>query len=396
MGFALRCGQLIDGTGAAPVGNAVVIVEGDRITAVGGPELITPGMEVMDHSDQWVVPGLIDLHTHMCYDGSLDPFPAMAAPPQMVAMRAAATLGRYLRGGVTTIRDANAWHEVGFAAKEALALGLIQGPRIFTAGQAITMTGGHAWRTAYQVDGPHEARKAVREQLKRGADHIKIMATGGVMNPTEEMGDSQLTLEELTAVVEEAHKAGKRVMAHAMGPVGIKQCLEAGVDTIEHGVWFGPETVELFLKHDAWFVPTLSVMWIQATRGKEAGMHPFVVRKATRAMETLFDCVALAQKGGVKIALGTDSGGPLHTQDMIALELELMVKSGACLTNMEAIQAGTSRAAEAMGRAEQLGSIQPGRLADLLVLNADPLADLDAFRQLALVMKDGKVVHRAA
>lgn len=392
---ALRCGHLIDGTGSAPVKNAVVVVDGGRITAVGGPELIAPGMEVMDLSDQWVLPGLIDLHTHICFDGSLDVFPAMRATPQMASMRAVSSLRRYLKGGVTTIREASAPHGVSFAAKEAMALGLIEGPRIFASGQGICMTGGHGWHFNYEVDGPHEARKAVRQQLKQGADVIKLMATGGVMNPTEEMGDPQLTMEELTAAVEEAHKAGKRVMAHAMGPVGIKNALEAGVDTIEHGVWFGEETVELFLKHDAWFVPTLSVMWIQATYGKEAGMHPFVIRKATHAMETLFECVALARKGGVKIAMGSDSGGPLHTQDMIALELELMVKSGASLSNMEAIQASTSRAAEALGAANDLGSIQPGKYADIVVLNADPLADLGALRQIAFVMKDGKVVHRS-
>jgi imidazolonepropionase-like amidohydrolase len=393
--MALRCGQFIDGSGAAPRENAVIVVDGDRIAAVGGSELVSRGMQMLDLSGHWVLPGLIDLHTHICFDGSLDPFPAMRATPQMASMRAAHTLPRYLRAGITTIREAGAWHGVSFAAKEAMVQGLIQGPRIMAAGQWICMTGGHGWQAGYEVDGSHEARKAVREQLKQGADVIKLMATGGVITPTEEIGAPQLTLEEMTAGVEEAHKAGKRVMAHAMGPVGIKTALEAGVDTIEHGVWFGPETVELMLKHDAWFVPTLSVMWIQAKYGKEAGMLAHIVRKATLAQETIFDAVALARKAGVKIAMGSDSGGPLLTQDMIALELELMLKSGACLNTMEAIQAGTSRAAEALGRSADLGSLRTGMLADILVLKADPLQDVAAFKQVAMVMRDGKVVHRA-
>lgn len=394
MTLALRCGHLIDGAGAAPRKDAVITINGNHITGVGGTELLSPGMQVLDLSTHWVLPGLIELHTHICLDGSLDPFPAMRATSQMAAMRAVRSLGLYLRGGVTTIREAGAWHGVSFAAKEAMAQKLIQGPRIMAAGQAICMTGGHGWDRCYQVDGPHEARKAAREQLKQGADVIKLMATGGVVTPTEEMGAPQLTLEEMAAAVEEAHKAGKRVMAHAMGPVGIANALKAGVDTIEHGVWFGPDTVELMLKHNVWFVPTLSVMWMQATHGKKAGMHDHIVRKATQAQSTLWDAVALARRSGVKIAMGSDSGGPLHTQDMIALELELMMKSGACLTTMEAIQAATSKAAEALGRSD-VGSISAGMLADIVALKVDPLQDISAFRQVAMVIKDGAVVHRA-
>jgi imidazolonepropionase-like amidohydrolase len=395
MAMALRCGQLIDGSGATPKGNAIIVVDGDRIAAVGGLELINRGMQVLDLLGHWVLPGLIDLHTHICFDGSIDPFTAMRATPQLASMRATHTLPRYLRAGITTIREAGAWHGVSFAAKEAMAQGLIQGPRIIAAGQWICMTGGHGWQAGYEVDGPHEARKAVREQLKQGADVIKLMATGGVITPGQEMGAPQLTLDEMTAAVEEARKAGKRVMAHAMGPVGIKTALEAGVDTIEHGVWFGPETVELMLKHDAWLVPTLSIMWMQAKHGKEAGMAAHIVHKATLAQETMFDAVALARKCGVKIAMGSDSGGPLLTQDMIALELDLMLKSGACLNTLEAIQAATSRAAEALGRSTDLGSIRPGALADILALKANPLEDVAALRQVAMVMKDGKVVYRA-
>jgi imidazolonepropionase-like amidohydrolase len=393
MPLALRCGHLIDGTGAAPQSDAVVVVDADRVTAVGKADLITPDMQVLDFSSQWVIPGLMNLHSHICYDGSPDPFPAMTASPQMQCMRATNSLGKALRAGVTTIREAGAPNGVSLAAKEAMGLGLIQGPRIFAAGQGICMTGGHGWNTAYEIDGPHEARKGVREQLKRGADVIKLLATGGVVTPTEEIGALQMTLEEMTAAVEEAHKAGKRVMAHAMGPAGIKQALEAGVDTIEHGVFFGEETVELFLKYDAWYVPTLSIFWAQTT-GPTTGVPAHILRKAKHGQKTLFEAVALARKGGVKIAVGCDSGGTNLPHSEIALELELLLKSCGTISSMESIQAATLRSAEALGKQDDLGSVEAGKVADLVVLNADPLQDLAAIRQVAMVMKEGAVVHQ--
>lgn len=392
----LRCGQLIDGTGAPPRKDAVVILDDGRIAAVGGPELEAGAENVLDLSNRTVLPGLIDAHVHICLDGSPDAGPAKTATPQMAAFRAANSLGQALRAGVTTYREAGAPHGVSFAAKEAMARGLVEGPRLLVSGQALCATGGQFWQMNREVDGPHEARKGAREQLRNGADVIKLMATGGVVTPSGVVGAPEMTVEEMTAAVEEAHKAGKRVMAHAMGPVGIRNALAAGADTIEHGVSFGPEEIELMLKHDVYLVPTLAIMWAQAEVCAKRGIPKQIADKVAHAIELTFRNVPAAARVGVKIAMGTDAGGAGITHSMAALELELLYQSGTCTTRMDAILSATSRAAGALGLAGELGTIEPGKMADVLVLDRDPLEDLAAFRRVAMVIQAGRVVHQLA
>lgn len=396
MGIAIRCGTLIDGTGAEPRRNVVVLVEGNRIKAIGDDRLLQGDHTVLDCTAQVVLPGLIDAHAHLCMDGNPDPRPAKTHTPVSAAFYAAQSLERAIRSGVTTMREAGAPHGVSFGAKQAVAEGRVAGPRLLVSGAAIAMTGGHGWHTAREVTGVDEARRAAREQLKQGADVIKLMATGGVITPGEALGGPQLTVEEMAAAVEEAHKAGKRVMAHAMGPIGIRNALVAGVDTIEHGVFFNQESIELMLQHDAYLIPTFSVNWQQSQHGREMGMQAYIIEKASQAAEQMFECAALARAAGVKIAMGTDAGGPGVQHGMVALELELMLKSGACRTEAEVICSATSRAADALGLLNELGTVEVGKVADILVLRSDPLQSLDAFRHVSMVIKEGALVHRAA
>jgi imidazolonepropionase-like amidohydrolase len=372
----VRCGQLIDGTGAGPRRGAVIALEGPRIAAIGGEELAAGATEIIDFSEKSVTPGLIDLHNHMCSDG--DPQRVPDTDLNMALLRAARNLGRSLRAGVTTVRDAGSPRGHSYTAKAAVVAGIIEGPRCFISGIPISITGGHGW------------------YMKRGADVLKLLATGGVGTPGEALGETQMTVEEMRAAVDVVHSKGKRVMAHAMGPVGVTWALEAGVDTIEHGVWFGDKEIDHMIRRGAWLVPTFSVNWVQSQYGKELGMPAHVIAKATQAAQEMFRCTEAARKAGVKIAMGTDAGGFGVAHGTVALELELMLKSGACATPLEVIQSATGRAADALGKLDELGTVEVGKFADLVALGADPLEDISAYRHIEAVVKDGRVVHRAA
>jgi imidazolonepropionase-like amidohydrolase len=233
-------------------------------------------------------------------------------------------------------------------------------------------------------------RKTAREQIKLGADFIKLMATGGVATAGEALGAPQFTVEEMTAAVEAAHGAGKRVAAHAIGDAGIRRALQAGVDTIEHGVAFDDETLDMMLQRGAFLIPTFSPAYVQATHGTEMGMPAYVVEKAQQAWETHAACVRRAAEAGVPVALGTDVGGPGVRHGDIVLELELMLSSGVCATELDCITAATSRGAEALGLSDELGTIECGKIADLLVVDGNPLQDLAVMRNIKLIIHNGQ------
>jgi imidazolonepropionase-like amidohydrolase len=263
--------------------------------------------------------------------------------------------------------------------------GWIPGPRIVAAGKLVCMTGGHGWFLGHESDGPNEMRKAVRLNLKRGADCIKVIATGGVLSPGVEVGSSQLDEDELEVAVAEAHKAGRRVAAHAIGNAGIKNALRAGVDTIEHGCYLDDEALRLFQKTGATYVPTLCAPhFLHENLDK---LPAYVVRKTTEVYEAHRESFKRALKRNIPIVTGTDAGTPFNHHAAFAVELELMVKLG--MSAEHALRAATSGAAEALGLSNEVGTLSAGKSADLIAVDGDPRKDIRALARVRGVMTRG-------
>jgi imidazolonepropionase-like amidohydrolase len=283
---------------------------------------------------------------------------------------------------------------VDLVAEKARREGLFVGARIITCGPCLTMTGGHGWMGGLEVDGCDEVRKAARKNIKQGVDLIKIMATGGVMTPGVEPGSPQLTEEEMRAGIEEAHKAGRKTASHAQGVTGIKNVIRAGIDSIEHGFYLDDEAIEMMLKRGVALVPTLVAPFHIIEGGLTAGIAAYAVEKATRCYQDHLESFKRAHKAGVKIAMGTDAGTPLNRHGANALEIVKMVEHG--MSNIEALLAATKVAADVCDRADLLGTITIGKLADILVIEGNPLQDITILQQsekIKLVIQEGKVAH---
>jgi imidazolonepropionase-like amidohydrolase len=258
------------------------------------------------------------------------------------------------------------------------------------------MTGGHGWQFGREADGPDEVRKAAREQIKKGADIVKFMATGGVLTPSVEPGSEQLTEEELRAGIEEAHKAGKKTATHAMGTKGILNALRAGIDSIEHGVYLNEEAAAMMAERHIPFIPTLSALFNIEAKGIESGIPPFAVEKTIKVKPHHLQSIRIAKEKGVIIAMGTDAGTPFNLHGENLGELKLLVGQG--FTPLEAIESGTRIAAGVLGLDHELGTIEEGKLADLLVVEGNPLEDMEILlnkKAIILIMQDGKLVKGA-
>lgn len=390
---ALLGGKLIDGIGRTSLEEAVVVIEGDRISSVGKAEAanVPTGAEVIDVTGKTIIPGLINCHAHLCLDGSPDPATALKqrsfTENVLIAAKHAEAA---LRAGITTVRDLGGWEGVDFGLKKAINDGVILGPRMLVSGKLLCMTGGTAHFIGREVDGPDEARKGAREQLKAGADSLKVMATGGVLTAGTDPDSAQLTFEELRAVVEEAEKAGVVTAAHAHGATGIKNAILAGIDSIEHGMFLDAEAIDMMLEREIFYVPTLATIYEVITKGPEFGIPAFMVEKAQRASDAHLDSFRRAWEAGIRIAAGNDGGTPFNLADNLASELERMVAAG--MSCVEALATAHCTAAELLRLDEQIGTVETGKLADLVVLDADPHADISAVRQVHMVIKAGQQV----
>ncbi len=400
----VRARALIDGTSAQPRANQEILVRGDRIVAVypSGSRPAPSGAEVIDLGSATLLPGLIDCHTHIFLQGEV---PAAGGydvqllkfPASYRAARAVVAARRALEQGFTTIRDVETegagYGDVGI--KQAINEGYIPGPRMFVATRAISTTGGYNLegyapeitvpKGAQLVDGPVEARKAAREQLDHGADWIKVYMTHRSWVDEQGALASQptLTVEELKAIVDEAHGWRKKVACHAYNGIGLQRALDGGCDSIEHGLELTDAQVAQMVKQGTWLVPTLAVYYDDwDSPDTPAGMRD---RKRAAVHGVSFQ---KAMRAGVKIAFGTDVGG-FPWSEPIAREFPRMVEFG--MTPMQAIQAATSRAADLLGQRGALGTIAPGAYADVIAVEGDPLADIGALQHVSFVMKGGTV-----
>ena len=405
----LRAARLIDGTGAPAVQSAVVVVTDDRIVAVGreGVVRVPAGARVVDLGDATLLPGFIDAHTHIVGRTLADPASDVASVrdyPSYGAILAVDNARRTLMAGFTTIRNVGSPNFDDMALRQAIDAGVVAGPRMQTAGHSFGITGGHCddngWRPGLAdndyrsgvADGAEEVRKAVRYQAKYGADVVKICATGGVLSEGDAVGTTQYTLDEIKAVVDEAHKLDeRRVAAHAHGAEGIKLAARAGVASIEHGSFLDEEGARLMAQRGTYLVPTLmagETVENAANSGRLTGLRREKALAAARAMR---NAVKLAARLNVPIAFGTDAGVGAHGAN--AREFRLLVDWGG-LTPMQALVSATSSAAKLLGWQARLGTLAPGKLADVVAVAGDPLRDIGATERVTMVMKNG-VVYRA-
>lgn len=376
----LRGGHVADVDGTR---RADVAIEGGQIVEVG---LDLDGDTETDISGSVLAPGLIDAHVHLMMDGRPDVATVKDDTAAEASYRAAANLGAAIESGVTTVRDLGAPDGVALAARDAVASGILPGPRVHACGRNIVMTGGHGHWFGREADGPTAVRTAAREQLKAGADVLKCMATGGVLTEGAVTGAPELTREEIEALTAAAEPIGVPTAAHAHGAEGIKNAVKAGISSVEHGTFMDREAAELMADHGTFWVPTVSALHGIVNNGIEAGIPASAVEKAEDAGERMGSAFEHAIDAGVTIAMGTDAGTPFNFFDEIPTEMAYMVEQG--LSPSDALEAATVNAAALLGE-ETLGKIAEGYVADLVVLSADPNEDATAWQDPAQVYKAG-------
>jgi len=390
----LKNGTLIDGSGQNPIPNAVVVIKGDKIEAVGPlaefdlTAFDGPDHKVIDLGGKVIMPGLINCHEHLDERWGVGPYQVRAMEPlTRKLLRAVRNALLALQEGTTTIRDTGGKEGLGLALKKEIAEGLILGPRIVTCGEPIGMTGGHGWEIQIEADGPDEVRKATRKLLKAGADFIKLMASGGYIEQSKDQPWSpQLDEAEMRAAFVEAKKAGKKTTVHAHPPVAIKAAIAAGVDCIEHGGLMDRETAELMARKGIFLVPTLAESWVMAEQGLELGRPVWLV-EASRKHMGKSQTLKLAVQAGVKMAVGTDVAASM------AKEMELMQEGG--LGAMEVLVAATRNGAELCDILDETGTIEVGKSADVIVIDGNPLKDMRDMCKVDLVFKQGQMYHPA-
>ena len=385
-------GKVIIGTGEL-IEKGMVAVDGNTITYVGPVQRSKSSKKdtVFDISGKTILPGLIDCHVHLCLDGSPDPMTSISKDsiPQLT-LKAAHHARQTLEAGVTTVRDMGGRDYVDLAIRDGIESGLLQGPRMICSGRLVCMTGGHGWQFGREASGVDDVREAVREQLKMGVNFIKLIATGGVMTKGVDPGATQFTLEELLAGVEEARKAGRRTATHAQGTEGIKNSLWAGVNCIEHGFFLDDEAIELMLERNAYLVPTLNAPYQIIRGGVKRGVPRYAVEKSKAVMKSHFQSVRRAHRSKIPIAMGTDAGTPFNCHGENLKEMELLTKTG--FTPMETIVATAQTASEVLGLGKRIGTLEKGKVADLIVVDGSPLQDITLLQnkdKILAIMKEG-------
>jgi imidazolonepropionase-like amidohydrolase len=400
----IHCGHLVDTDAGKLLGESTIVIEGTRIKEVrSGKADVAGAMQNIDLSADTCLPGLIDSHTHLTGEtsptGYSDQFRWNEAD---YAIRSTVYARRTLEAGFTTVRNVGDNDYDSVSLRNAINAGIVPGPRIFTAGTAIGSTGGHADDTdgyRHNLQGDHGAKdgiingtddawKAVRQHYKEGADLIKIMPSGGVLDESNSVDNAQLTVDEIKAVVAAAHDYGFTVAAHAHGAEGIRRAIVGGVDSIEHGTFMNDEDIKLMKEHGTWYVPTIIAgKYVQEMAEKPGYYPPQVAAKAKQVGPIIQATAGKAYKAGVKIAFGTDAAVYPHGQN--AKEFVYMVEAG--MPPMFAIQAATTHAAQLLKKEKDLGSVAPGKFADVIAVQGNPLDDISILQKVGFVMKAGTV-----
>ena len=403
--YAIRGATLIDGNGGIPIPNSTVIVDGGYIQAVGADLPAPKNAKIIDASGKTLLPGLIDAHVHLymgehdvCIPGAGLPL-GLADHPCMRVLKSLEYATHTLMAGFTTVRDAGDLADNTIQLRNAINQGIVSGPRIISCNQHLSITGGHlapypAWlnRTDHinnACDGPEGVLKAVRHQIRMGADWIKFFATGGISDThdTQEFND-----EEIAVIVGEAHSKHKKVFAHCMYEEGTLAAVKGGIDSVEHGARLNEEIVQEMLDRGTWLVPTLCVLDASATLGPAYGIPDWYCKKA----KWFYDCnkasLQLAHQAGIKIGFGSDSGFNAQKHGMNAREFVQYVNAG--FTPMEAIVCATKKNAELLSLQDQIGTIEPGKCADLILVDSNPLEDISVLLdtdRISLVMRSGVI-----
>jgi imidazolonepropionase-like amidohydrolase len=401
--IVVKAARLFDGKSDALISNGMVIVEGKAIKAVGAELTVPEGSTVIDMGDATLCPGFIDAHTHLTHERTADFnqgfVDGMRREVAEEAILSTVYARRTVEAGFTTVRDVGSGDLIDVGLRNSIAKGVVPGPRMLVCVHALGAVGGHADRSGLRHDlfpqrneaegiasGPDRFRTAVRYQVKYGADVIKFCASGGVLSLADEVDTPQLTLDEMTALCDEAHRLRKKVACHCHGDQAARDAVYAGVDSIEHGSFLSAATLSLMKERGTYLIPTL--MAPDSIMPNLSKFPPEIAAKAVAANEALSKAFGEAVKLGVKVGFGTDSGVSKHGDN--AREFVLMVKYG--MTPTAALKAATSVDAELLGLSKSIGTLEPGKLADLVAVPGDPVADIAATGNVVFVMKEGAVI----
>jgi imidazolonepropionase-like amidohydrolase len=403
---AIRAGKVLDVRTGQYATDQIIWIEGERIKAIGNAAELTgklpAGTQMLDLSKLTVLPGLIDCHTHL----TMTPYDSGPAGLHLSYPRQALTGARNARvtleAGFTTVRNVGAAGYSDIALRDAIKAGDVPGPRMLVSGPPLSITGGHGdenflgpqydWSSDGVADGVDGVTKKVREDIKYGADVIKFMATGGVLSEGDNPALAQYSPEEMKAIVDTAHGLGRKVAAHAHGSAGIKYAVLAGVDSIEHGSYINDQDIELMKQRGTYLVPTVYLEDWLLENVQTLGLTPNMIEKARMVLPIAQQNLSHAFKSGVKIAFGTDSA--VYPHGLNAREFGKMVEMG--LTPLQSIQAATLNASDLIGWADRVGTLEPGKFADIVAVEGDPIANVRALESVQFVMKGGQVVKAQA
>lgn len=395
---AIKAGRVLDVRTGQMVANATILIEGERITAVGPNVAVPAGAEVVDLKNMTILPGLIDSHTHLTFSPGIGGVTGITISVPRQTLIGARNARTTLLAGFTTVRNVGAHGYSDIALRDAINAGDVPGPRIVASGPALGITGGHCddnylpWEFHHRADGVADGVENVmgktREVIKYGANVIKFCSTGGVLSLGDDPKAAEFTLEEMKTIVAEAHRLGRKVAAHAHGGEGLKQAVMAGVDSIEHGTYIDDEGIRLMKEKGTYLVPTIYLTDWFLENYEKLGLPAQIIAKAKEVMPAMKKNLTHAIQQGVPVAFGTDAA--VYPHGLNAREFAVLVRMG--MTPLQAIQTATVNASKLLGMEDRIGAIEAGKLADLIAVEGDPTRDVTELERIKFVMKGGSIV----